>query len=220
MSDPRPRADASDPTPGGARNAGVSSATFRRHVHRWLPITSWAGGYQRRWLRSDAVAALTVIGLLVPSSMAYAQIAGVRPEAGLYAALAGLLVYGLFGTSRQLACSPTSTAAIMTAAVVAAHGAAGPEEAIALVATVAALVGLLSLTAGVARLGFISEFLARPVISGYVTGLALTIIAGQVPRLLGVQASTSADFLHIAWHDLTHLGDTSLVTAAVSTIAL
>jgi high affinity sulfate transporter 1 len=220
MNDPRPTADASDPTSRGASSTGSPRATFRRHLHRWLPITSWAGGYQRRWLRPDTIAALTVIGLLVPSSMAYAQIAGVPPEAGLYAALAGLLVYGLFGTSRQLACSPTSTAAIMTAAVVAAHGAAGPEQAIALVATVAVLVGLVSLTAGVARLGFISEFLARPVISGYVTGLALTIIAGQVPRLLGVPASASADFLHIVWHDLTHLAETSLVTAAMSTLAL
>ena len=97
--------------------------------------------------------------------MAYAQIAGVPPQAGLYATLAGLVIYGLFGTSRQIACSPTSTAAIMTAALVAAHG-AGPGQVLTLVAMVAILVGLVSLAAGIGRLGFISEFLARPVVSG------------------------------------------------------
>jgi len=218
--EPRFETDASDPDTGDASGTAVPHATLRAHLHRWLPVTSWAGGYRRRWLRSDAVAGLTVIGLLVPSSMAYAQIAGVPPAAGLYATLAGLLVYGLFGTSRQLACSPTSTAAIMTAAVVAAHGATAPEEALALVAAVAVLVGLLSLAAGAARLGFISEFLARPVISGYISGLALTIIAGQVPRLIGVQPPMSADFLHFVWYDLTHLGDAQAATVVLSVVAL
>ena len=136
--------------------------------------------------RRRHVAALTVIGLLVPESMAYAQIAGVPPQAGLYATLAGLVIYALFGTSRQLVCSPTSTAAIMAAAVVAAHGATSPAQAAALVAMVAVLAGLISLAAGVARLGFISAFLARPVVTGYVIGLALTIIVRQVPKLLGL----------------------------------
>jgi len=198
----------------------VSPATPHARLHRWLPITSWVGGYQRRWLRFDTIAALTVIGLLVPESMAYAQIAGAPPEAGLYATLAGLVIYGLFGTSRQIACSPTSTAAIMTAAVVAAHGAAAPEQTIALVAMVAVLVGLVSLAAGIARLGFISEFLARPVVSGYVTGLAVTIIAGQVPKLLGLQVPPCTNFVRIVWQGVTHLDETSLATAIVSLVAL
>jgi len=198
----------------------VSPATPHARLHRWLPITSWVGGYQRRWLRFDTIAALTVIGLLVPESMAYAQIAGAPPEAGLYATLAGLVIYGLFGTSRQIACSPTSTAAIMTAAVVAAHGAAAPEQTIALVAMVAVLVGLVSLAAGIARLGFISEFLARPVVSGYVTGLAVTIIAGQVPKLLGLQVPPCTNFVRIVWQGVAHLDETSLATAIVSLVAL
>lgn len=208
-------AHAQNSQPGGA-----SRVAPRARLHRWLPITAWASDYHRRWLRDDAIAALTVIGLLVPECMAYAQIAGVPPAAGLYATLAGLVIYALFGTSRQLVCSPTSTAAIMTAAVVAAHGASSPAQAAELVAMVAILVGLFSLAAGIARLGFISEFLARPVVSGYVTGLALTIIARQVPKLLGLHVPTSANFLRLAWTDLTHLGETSLVTALVSAIAL
>ncbi len=198
---------------------GASGVARHARLHRWLPITAWAGAYQRRWLRPDTIAALTVIGLLVPESMAYAQIAGVPPKAGLYATLAGLVIYGLFGTSRQIACSPTSTAAIMTAAVVAVHG-AGPGQVLTLVAMVAILVGLVSLAAGIGRLGFISEFLARPVVSGYVTGLALTIIAGQVPKLLGLDVPPSSNFVRIVWQDIAHLQETSAVTAVLSAIAL
>ena len=134
--------------------------------------------------------------------------------------MAGLAIYGLFGTSRQIACSPTSTAAIMTAALVAAHGVSSPSHAITLVAMVAILVGLISLAAGIARLGFISEFLARPVITGYVIGLALTIIAGQVPKILGLDVPTPANFLRIVWEDITHLGETNPVTALVGGIAV
>ena len=207
------------PAPG-SQPSGGSRVAPRARLQRWLPITAWAAAYQRRWLRFDTIAALTLIGLLVPESMAYAQIAGVPPQAGLYATLAGLVIYGLFGTSRQLACSPTSTAAIMTAAVVAAHGGDGPEQALTMVAMVAILVGLVSLAAGIARLGFISEFLARPVVSGYVTGLALTIIAGQVSKLLGLDVPPSSNFVRIVWQDITHLDETSAVTALVSVIAL
>jgi len=194
--------------------------TQRARLHRWLPITAWVGGYRRRWLRDDTVAALTVIGLLVPESMAYAQIAGAPPQAGLYATLAGLVIYALFGTSRQIVCSPTSTAAIMAAAVVAAHGASSPAQAAVLVAMVAVLAGLFSLAAGVARLGFISAFLARPVVTGYVIGLALTIIVRQVPKLLGMRLATSGNFFRLLWTELINLGHSSLATAVVSAVAL
>ena len=195
-------------------------AAPRSTLRRWLPIAAWLPGYHRQWLRYDTIAALTVIGLLIPESMAYAQIAGVPPQAGLYATLAGLTIYALFGTSRQLACSPTSTAAIMAAAIVAAHGPRTPLQAAELVAMVAVLVGLFSLLAGVARFGFISEFLARPVIAGYVMGLALTIIVRQIPKLLGYDVPTYTDVFRTFWTELTHLSETSLTTAAVSACAL
>ena len=206
--------------PQDSPQGSAPRAARHARLHRLLPITAWAGGYQRRWLRYDTIAALTVIGLLLPECMAYAQIAGVPPQAGLYATLAALVVYAVFGTSRQLACSPTSTAAIMTAAVVAAHGAASPAQATALVAMVAVLVGLFSLVAGVARLGFISAFLSRPVVAGYVTGLALTIIARQVPKLLGLHVPSYSNFFRPVWSDLTHLNGTSLLTALASAVAL
>ena len=192
----------------------------RAQVHRWLPITAWVGGYQRQWLRGDVVAALTVIGLLVPESMAYAQIAGVPPQAGLYATLAGLVIYAVFGTSRQLVCSPTSTAAIMVAAVVATNGASSPARAAALVSMAAILAGLISVVAGAARLGFISAFLARPVVTGYVIGLALTIIVRQVPKLLGLHLPPSSNLIRLLWAELTHLGHASATTLVISAVAL
>jgi high affinity sulfate transporter 1 len=198
----------------------VARLAARLQPRRWLPIISWAPAYQRSWLRGDAIAALTVIGLLVPESMAYAQIAGVPPQAGLYAALAGLALYALFGTSRQLVCSPTSTAAIMTAAVVAAQGSHSVAQAATLTATTAVLAGLLSLAAGVARLGFIAAFLARPVITGYVAGLAITIIVRQVPRLLGQHLASHTYLGALLWDELRHLGSASASTLAVSTVAL
>jgi SulP family sulfate permease len=198
----------------------TARAARRVNVQRWLPITAWVAGYRRQLFRGDAIAALTVIGLLVPESMAYAQIAGVPPQAGLYATLAGLVIYAIFGTSRQLVCSPTSTAAIMAAAVVATNGASNPARAAALVAMVAILAGLFSVAAGAARLGFISAFLARPVVTGYVIGLALTIIVRQVPKLLGLHLPPSGNFLRFLWAELTHLGHTSATTLVLSAVAL
>jgi predicted phosphate transport protein (TIGR00153 family) len=208
------------PRKPGSRPGPTARVASRSRLQRWLPITAWLRSYHRPWLRYDTIAALTVVGLLVPESMAYAQIAGVPPQAGLYATLAGLVIYALFGTSRQLACSPTSTAAIMAAAIVAAHGATGPVQAAELVAMVAVLVGLFSLTAGIAHFGFISEFLARPVVAGYVMGLALTIIVRQIPKLLGLQVPTYTDIFRMLWSELTHLSETSLTTAVLSACAL
>ena len=213
MTDPLSRT----PATGAGRGARIAQRT---RLHRWLPITAWVGGYSRQWLRGDTIAALTVVGLLVPESMAYAQIAGVPPQAGLYATLAGLAIYAVFGTSRQLVCSPSSTSAIMTAAVVAAHGATSPARAAALVAMVAILAGLFSVAAGIARLGFISAFLARPVVTGYVIGLALTIIVRQVPKLLGLHLPPNDSFFRLLWAELTHLGQASVTTLLVSAAAL
>ena len=203
-----------------SRGPKAGAAGGRGTLGRWLPIIAWPRAYRRDWLRGDAVAALTVIGLLVPESMAYAQIAGVPPQAGLYAALAGLVLYAIFGSSRRLVCSPTSTAAIMTAAVVAAHGVTTSGQAAVLAATVAVLAGLICLTAGVARLGFIASFLARPVVSGYVTGLALTIIVRQVPKLLGLHLPTQSGFFRLLWNELRHLDHLSISTLVLSVIAL
>jgi high affinity sulfate transporter 1 len=163
----------------------------------WLP--SW-----RLTVRRDTLAALAVWAVLVPQSMAYAALAGVPPVQGLYCACAGLLVYALLGTSRQLNVGPSSGVAILSAATVAPIAAGSSARYLTLTALLAMIVGGLLLVCGLARLGFIAEFLAKPVLSGYLVGLALVILVGQIPALFGLPGS-SGNFFQLAWHVLRRL---------------
>ena len=156
-------------------------------AYRYLPVLAWLPAYNRALLVPDAVAALTVWALLVPEAMAYATIAGVPLEAGLYAAILPLFLYAIFGTSRQLFTGPSSTVAILSAATIAPL-ADGTEEFIALTAALAILVGVILVVAGVARMGWVSQFMAKPVLQGFVIGLALVVLVGQVDKLFGVDA--------------------------------
>jgi SulP family sulfate permease len=205
---------------GGADGAQTAGGRLRITLTRRLPITAWLPAYRAPWLRADALAGLTVMGLLLPEAMAYAQLAGAPPVAGLYATLAGLVLYAVFGTSRQIICSPTSTAAIMTAAAVASMGPHSAGQTIALVAGVALLTGIISVVAGVARLGFIASFISLPVASGYLFGLALIIIVRQVPKLLGIVVPSNRGFFGMLWRELTGLGRISGWTLLVSCVAL
>jgi MFS superfamily sulfate permease-like transporter len=155
-------------------------------LQRYLPIVEWLPKYD--WggsLRFDVIAALTVWALLVPEAMAYASLAGLPPEAGLYAAPLALLGYAIFGTSRQLEVGPSSAVAVMSAAVISLYAVSGTEEYIAPSAALAMMVGLLFLISGFLKLGFLADFMSRPVMSGLVVGIALTIVAGQLDKLLG-----------------------------------
>jgi len=173
----------------------------------WLP--SW-----RKLIRRDALAALAVWAVLVPQSMAYAALAGVPPVYGLYAGFAGLLVYGLLGTSGQLNVGPSSGIAIMSAATVAPLAAGSPDHYLALSAALAIVTGAILWACGLARLGFLAEFLARPVLAGYLIGLALTIIVGQVPALLDIPKGTDGFFENV-WNLIRDLGELSRWTAAI-----
>ena len=157
-------------------------------------LFQWAAGYDRRSLRPDVLAGLAVAGLVVPEAIAYAGIAGVPPAAGLASAAAGLLIFGVFGSSRHLAVSPTSASAVTLAATVAPLAAGSADRYVALASATAALVGLLFLVGGRLRLGFLSDFIARSVLKGFTFGLAITIISRQLPKLLGTPAA-SGDFL-------------------------
>ena len=145
----------------------------------WLP--AWRDGLSR-----NALAGLAVWAVLVPQSMAYASLAGVPPVHGLYAALAGLVVYALLGTSRQLNVGPSSGIAVLSAATVAPLALGDGERYLALSAGLALLTGAVLVLSGLVRLGFVAEFLAKPVLAGYVIGLGLVIAVGQVPALLGL----------------------------------
>ena len=160
---------------------------------RFLPILKWLPKYDRSWLRFDIIAGLTLWGLVVPEAMAYAGIAGLPPQAGLYTLVAALLVYALLGTARHLSVGPTSaTAALLASSVAAALVAsaaatASDPETYQVYATAFVLVtGLVFLAAGLAKLGFITQFLSKPVMDGFVMGIATFVAVGQLNKLFGV----------------------------------
>ena len=179
-----------------------------------MPGLGWLRHYRRAWLRGDLVAALTTWALVVPQAIAYAQIAGLPPQAGLFAAFAGLLGYGLFGTCRQLIVSPTSSTAAISAAIVAPVALGDPERYAAASAALAMLVGVVLIALGLLRMGFVSRFISAGVQVGFMFGLGLTIIVGQLPKLLGVPPGDGTFFGQAA-DLLGHLGDTNGWTAAI-----
>ena len=142
-------------------------------------------GYQRSWLANDLMAGLVLTALLVPVGMGYAQAAGLPPITGLYATIVPLVVYAMFGPSRVMVLGPDSSLAAVIAAVILPLGGRDPETAVALAGVLAVLTGLIILLAGIARLGFVTELLSRPVQLGYLSGIAVTILVGQLPRLCG-----------------------------------
>lgn len=183
-----------------------------------MPAARWLPSFRLN-VKRDTLAALAVWAVLVPQAMAYATLAGVPPVRGLYAACAGLLVYALLGTSRQLNIGPSSGVAILSAATVAPIAAGSPDRFLNLTALLALMTGGLLAVAGVARLGFIAEFLAKPVLAGYMVGLALVILAGQISSLLGIPGS-SGNFFQVAWNVLSNLGRVSGWTVAFGLASL
>ena len=148
-------------------------------VVRWAPGLRLLRGYERAWLRPDLVAAASVCSVLIPSAMAYGELAGVRPVAGLYAALFAMAAYAVFGSSRHLIVGPEAGTAILVASVLAplAGGDAGRYAAMA--AMLALIAGAFLLLAGLARLGFVADYLSRPVLIGYMNGVVLVMVMGQ-----------------------------------------
>jgi len=167
-------------------------------LHRYVPITAWLPAYSRDLLRPDIISGVTVWGVMVPVAMAYAQMAGEPPQIGLYTAFAALLGYAIFGTSRHLKVTASSTMAVMSGALVGAVAFANLDRYLALSAALALTVGVLLLLAGIARLGFISDFLSKSVVTGFVFGLAITIAIGQLPKLFGVPASSGDSLQQLA----------------------
>jgi MFS superfamily sulfate permease-like transporter len=156
-----------------------------RGPERWVPGLRTLREYRRAWLVSDLVAGLVLTALLVPVGMGYAQAAGLPPITGLYATIVPLLAYAVFGPSRVMILGPDSSLAAVIAAVILPFGGDDPETAVALAGALSVLTGLIILVAGMARLGFVTELLSRPVQLGYLCGIAVTILVGQLPRLCG-----------------------------------
>jgi sulfate permease, SulP family len=176
-------------------------------------------GYQRGWLQGDVLAGLTVWAMLVPQALAYASIAGVSPVVGLYAAPAALVFYAAFGSSRHLVVGPMSATAALSAAAVAELATQGSGRFAALTVTLAITTGAIGVIAGLARLGFVANFISEPVLKGFIVGLALTIIVGQLPKLFGVPKG-EGNFFEQLWHLAGHLGQTSGLTLLVGLVSL
>jgi high affinity sulfate transporter 1 len=183
------------------------------------PVFTSLHGYRTGWLRGDVIAGLTVWAVLVPEALAYASIAGVSPVVGLYAAPGALILYAAFGSSKHLVTGPMAATAALSAAAVGTVAAGNNGRFAALTATLAITTGILALAAGLARLGFLANFISEPVLKGFIVGLALTIIIGQVPKLLGIEKG-SGDFFEQLWDVVTRLGDSQWRTVIVGLLSL
>lgn len=157
---------------------------------RYLPILSWGRSYDRSVLTGDLLAAIIVTIMLIPQSLAYAMLAGLPPEVGLYASILPLVAYALFGTSRTLAVGPVAVVSLMTASAIAGIAQTGVDP-LAAAAALALLSGIMLVLMGVFRLGFLANFLSHPVISGFITAAGLLIAAGQLKHVLGVAGGGS-----------------------------
>ena len=172
--------------PGAPPAPEGDGQTPRELIGRYLPITAWLPSYPRAWLGKDVAAGITSWAVMVPVAMAYAELAGVPAGVGLVTATAALAAYAVLGTGRHVKVTTSSTMAVMSASVVASAADGDPARYLALTAALAIIVGLMLLGAGLLKLGFLSEFLAKPVITGFLVGLAVTIVVGQLPKLFGV----------------------------------
>ncbi len=157
-------------------------------AHKYLPILDWAPKYTSKILVNDLLVAVIVTIMLIPQSLAYATLAGLPPEVGLYASIAPLIVYAIFGTSRALAVGPVAVASLMTATAIAPFAAQGSPEYLGAAVALALISGFLLIILGVLRLGFLANFLSHPVISGFITASGIQIAASQLNPLLGIPA--------------------------------
>ena len=158
---------------------------------RFIPLLGWAPGYKRGWLRPDLIAGLTVTALVVPKALGYAGIAGVPIQYGLYAAAAGAILYALFGTSRQISTGPSSALAAVAASAVLVAGVSGDQDTVALVAVITLFTGVLFLLLALLKMGWISQFLSKAVITGFLFGAAIEVVIGELPKITGTTAGGS-----------------------------
>lgn len=155
-------------------------------LSRHLPILEWGRQYRRSTLTNDVIAAVIVTIMLIPQSLAYAMLAGLPPEVGLYASILPLVAYAIFGTSRTLAVGPVAVVSLMTATAVGEIASQGSDSYLVAATLLALISGTMLVAMGLLRLGFVANFLSHPVISGFITASGLLIAAGQVRHLLGV----------------------------------
>ena len=185
---------------------------------RYLPVLTWGRQYDRSALTNDLVAAVIVTIMLIPQSLAYALLAGLPPEAGIYASIAPILLYAVFGTSRALAVGPVAVVSLLTASAVgqvAEQGTAGYAVA---ALTLAGLSGGFLLLLGVFRLGFLANFLSHPVIAGFITASGILIATSQLKHILGIEAGGHT-LIEMVGALLSHLGQINPITVVIGVTA-
>jgi len=188
-------------------------------LSNYFPILEWGRAYRGETFLNDSVAALIVTIMLIPQSLAYAMLAGLPPVIGLYASMAPLVIYAIFGTSRTLAVGPVAIISLMTAAAAGKIAAAGSPEYIEAALILAFLSGLILLVMGLLRMGFLANFLSHPVISGFITASGILIAASQLKHILGVEAH-GHNLIEIAGSLVSHLGEINMPTLAIGGLSL
>ena len=192
-----------------------SDSSMDRKNHRSLPIADWLFDYQMEWLRPDLIAGLTTAAVVIPMAMAYATIAGLPIQVGLYTAFVPMIIYAVLGTSRPLSVSSTSTIAILTATGL--SEVVRNADSAALVRSTAMLtllVGAILILASVLRLGFVANYISEPVLVGFKAGIGLVIVLGQVPKILGIHFAKGS-FLHNLLSIAKGVPESSLPTVVV-----
>ncbi len=184
-----------------------------------VPARDWVRTYRREWLRGDLVAGAVVAGLAIPQALGYATIAGLPVQVGLYALAPALLLYALLGSSRQLVVGPVSTVAVLIGTLIAQFHPASQGEAVQIAAAVTIVSGVLLVVASLLRIGWMAEFLSKPIITGFVLGLSVLVIVGELPNILGIAVPPGdvAERIHVL---VTSIGGAHRITLAVSVPAL
>ena len=185
-----------------------------------MVIFEWLSGYDRRNLKGDLVAGLTVGAMLIPQSMGYALLAGLPPQVGLYSAVVPLVVYAAFGRSRQLGVGPTAISSLLTSAALAKVAGGDARLAVELAAALAIMVGLMRIALGVGRLGFLVTFLSRPVLSGFTSAAAVLIGASQLKHLLGVDIEHTERVHGILAEAIGRIDEVQVATLAIGALGI
>ena len=204
--------------PDGARPLPTAPSTLAR----WFPIATWLPRYD--WGSSfspDLIAAVSVAALLIPESMGYASVAGVPAQYGLYAAPLALIGYAMFGGSKLLVFAAAGSVAAISGGIVGNLSGGDADTAIALTAALALTTGLVFLLAGIARMGWVANFISKAVMAGFITGMSIQIIVGQLGKLLGIDTGDGNTFEKL-WSAITQVGDwnTTAVVLGVGSLVL
>ncbi|WP_394170169.1 SulP family inorganic anion transporter [Saccharospirillum alexandrii] len=193
----------------------MTQATFKHRVSQWIPALDWIRNYQRGDLRGDLIAGITVTMMLIPQAMSYAMLAGLPPYIGLYASVMPLLVYALFGTSRQLAVGPVAMVALLVSSGVGALAPIGSDDYIAMAILLALMVGVIQFLMGAFRLGFVTNFMSHPVISGFTSAAALIIGFSQLKHIVGLPLPRTENIAETLWLTVTQVNAMDPVALAI-----